>query len=193
MNTPHQKSLRLAIFSTVVALLLTACGSDGSSAGGDAFNDADVEFLQGMVPHHSQAVEMAEMVAERSDRPELNQLADNIISSQNEEIDQMNTLLSDAGAEPAESGGMGGMDHDGTSMSGVMSDEDMQELEGAEGEAFDLMFLDSMTAHHEGAIEAAEKVLDEGENPAVADLANQIIAAQRTEIEQMDGWKDQWS
>lgn len=190
MNMPHRKSLQLAVLPTVFALLLTACGSDGSSAGADSFNDADAEFLQGMVPHHRQAVEMAEMVAERSDRPELNELADNIISSQTEEIDQMNTLLSDAGAEPAESGGM---DHGGSSMSGMMSDEDMQQMMSSEGEAFELMFLESMTAHHRGAIEAAEMVLADGENADVAGLADQIIAAQRGEIEQMDTWKEQWN
>jgi len=193
-RSTHPTSLQLAVLASVVVLTLAACGSDRSSAGSAAFNDADVEFLQGMVPHHSQAVAMAELVPDRTDRPELNELAETIISTQNEEIEQMNTLLSDAGAEPVE-GGMdhGGMTEGGMTMSGMMDDQQMQGLESAEGQDFELMFLDMMTAHHQGAIEAAEQVLDAGENPEVADLAEQIIQAQQAEIEQMATWKEQWS
>ncbi len=193
-RSTHPTSLQLAVLASVVVLTLAACGSDRSSAGSAAFNDADVEFLQGMVPHHSQAVAMAELVPDRTDRPELNELAETIISTQNEEIEQMNTLLSDAGAEPVE-GGMdhGGMTEGGMTMSGMMDDQQMQDLESAEGQDFELMFLDMMTAHHQGAIEAAEQVLDAGENPEVADLAEQIIEAQQAEIEQMATWKEQWS
>ncbi|MBA3371942.1 MAG: DUF305 domain-containing protein [Euzebyaceae bacterium] len=193
-RSTHPTSLQLAVLASVVVLTLAACGSDRSSAGSAAFNDADVEFLQGMVPHHSQAVAMAELVPDRTDRPELNELAETIISTQNEEIEQMNTVLSDAGAEPVE-GGMdhGGMTEGGMTMSGMMDDQQMQDLESAEGQDFELMFLDMMTAHHQGAIEAAEQVLDAGENPEVADLAEQIIEAQQAEIEQMATWKEQWS
>ncbi|MDQ3451826.1 MAG: DUF305 domain-containing protein [Actinomycetota bacterium] len=193
-RSTHPTSLQLAVLASVVVLTLAACGSDRSSAGSAAFNDADVEFLQGMVPHHSQAVAMAELVPDRTDRPELNELAETIISTQNEEIEQMNTVLSDAGAEPVE-GGMdhGGMTEGGMTMSGMMDDQQMQDLESAEGQDFELMFLDMMTAHHQGAIEAAEQVLDAGENPEVADLAEQIIQAQQAEIEQMATWKEQWS
>jgi len=193
-RSTHPTSLQLAVLASVVVLTLAACGSDRSSAGSAAFDDADVEFLQGMVPHHSQAVAMAELVPDRTDRPELNELAETIISTQNEEIEQMNTVLSDAGAEPVE-GGMdhGGMTEGGMTMSGMMDDQQMQDLESAEGQDFELMFLDMMTAHHQGAIEAAEQVLDGGENPEVADLAEQIIEAQQAEIEQMATWKEQWS
>jgi uncharacterized protein (DUF305 family) len=193
-RSTHPTSLQLAVLASVVVLTLAACGSDRSSAGSAAFDDADVEFLQGMVPHHSQAVAMAELVPDRTDRPELNELAETIISTQNEEIEQMNTVLSDAGAEPVE-GGMdhGGMTEGGMTMSGMMDDQQMQDLESAEGQDFELMFLDMMTAHHQGAIEAAEQVLDAGENPEVADLAEQIIEAQQAEIEQMATWKEQWS
>jgi len=193
-RSTHPTSLQLAVLASVVVLTLAACGSDRSSAGSAAFDDADVEFLQGMVPHHSQAVAMAELVPDRTDRPELNELAETIISTQNEEIEQMNTVLSDAGAEPVE-GGMdhGGMTEGGMTMSGMMDDQQMQDLESAEGQDFELMFLDMMTAHHQGAIEAAEQVLDGGENPEVADLAEQIIQAQQAEIEQMATWKEQWS
>ena len=193
-RSTHPTSLQLAVLASVVVLTLAACGSDRSSAGSAAFNDADVEFLQGMVPHHSQAVAMAELVPDRTDRPELNELAETIISTQNEEIEQMNTVLSDAGAEPVE-GGMdhGGMTEGGMTMSGMMDDQQMQDLESAEGQDFELMFLDMMTAHHQGAIEAAEQVLDAGENPEVADLAEQIIEAQQAEIAQMATWKEQWS
>ncbi len=78
-------------------------------------------------------------------------------------------------------------------MTGMMDDQQMQDLESSDGQDFEVMFLDMMSAHHQGAIEAAEQVLGGGENPDVADLADEIIQAQQSEIEQMNTWKEQWS
>lgn len=146
-------------------------------------NDADVTFLQGMVPHHSQATEMAEMVPDRTDDPEVNSLADEIVAAQTEEIETMNGLLEQAGEDPVEP--MGGMDTSGMDMSGMMSDEQMGELERLEGEPFVQLWTQMMTEHHQGAIESAQTVLADGENPEVASLAEEIIRAQEAEIEEM--------
>ncbi|HZW45074.1 MAG TPA: DUF305 domain-containing protein [Dermatophilaceae bacterium] len=202
--------LNLPAFVVALAVLLAACGGEDATnnqarpeqatpaedasaqAGADAgFNDADVTFLQGMIPHHEQATEMAQLVAERSDRQELIELADVIIAAQSTEIDQMMQLLSEAGAEPMSEGDMSGMDGmDG--MSGMMDDSEMTQLRDLEGEAFEQAFLDMMTRHHMGAIEMAQQELDEGENPQVIDLANQVIEAQQAEIEQMAAWQQEW-
>lgn len=93
-----------------------------------------------MVPHHSQAVEMGGLVADRTTRPELREFADRVVADQSGEVDRMNALLEEAGADSA----MQGMDDGG--MSGMMSDADMAELEGLAGDAFDLAFLRMMTA-----------------------------------------------
>ena len=189
---------RLVLLAAAVSILAAACGSGDSpaldtpaTAGGasTSFNDADVEFLQQMIPHHEQATEMAELVGDRTERAELQELADTITADQTKEIDQMRSLLDAAGAEEAEGDmeGMAGMED----MSGM--DEEITELEGLSGDEFDLAFIDMMTRHHESAIEMAESVTEEGEHPEVAQLAKAIIEAQRAEIEQMAGWKEEWS
>jgi len=163
---------------------------EAASAG---LNEADVAFLQNMVPHHRQAVEMAEMVPDQTTRPELLELSGAIISSQSAEVDRMNGLLEAAGEEPAME--MEGMDHSAGAMDmpGMMAPADMDELARLRGQEFDLAFLDMMTEHHQGAIEMAEQVLEEGEDPEVAGLARDIIAAQRAEIDQMAQWRQEWS
>ncbi|MBA2316483.1 MAG: DUF305 domain-containing protein [Euzebyales bacterium] len=187
----------LTALTVIAALLLTACGDTTATDAPDDIdlNDADVTFLEGMVPHHSQAVEMARIVPDRTDRPELNALAEQITTSQNEEIDTMRQLLTDAGERPAPTGmdGMDGMDQGGGGMAGMMDDSEMQSLMTAEGEEFDLMFIDMMIRHHEGAIESSQDVLADGQSPQVADLAEGIVAEQESEIEQMREWESQWS
>ena len=189
--------LRRWLLLVVVAApaLLAACASseDATSAAPSnsstetaALSQPEVEFLQGMIPHHMEATEMAELVADRSEREELQDFAQKIIDDQSTEIDQMRSLLASAGApETAE--------HDMGAMSSGMDDSEMAELEELTGSAFDQMFLDMMTRHHESAVEMAREVLDAGANPEVAALANRIIEAQTAEIEQMATWQDEWS
>lgn len=176
-----------AAFATIA--LLTACGgtdeettpSASDSSENEEFNDSDVTFAQMMIPHHEQAVTMTELAPERAG-DEVQALAEEIQAAQGPEIEQMNALLESWGQEPMQD--MEDMDHDG--MTGMMSDEQMTELEEAEGEEFDTMFLQMMIEHHEGAVEMAQTELDEGVNPEARDLAQQIIDDQNTEIEQMN-------
>jgi uncharacterized protein (DUF305 family) len=180
--------------------LLAACGDDDDVDGMDHgggnmsetteaaasdgdFNDADVAFAQGMIPHHEQAVEMAELAEGRAESPEVIDLAARIKAAQDPEIEQMRGWLEDWGQEMPDA-----MDHE--SMSGMMSDEDMMGMEGASGAAFDEMFLTMMIEHHEGAIEQAETELDEGQNAEAKELAQTIIDAQQAEIEEMRGILD---
>ena len=179
---------------TIAALVLAGCGggedpavtapSGSESTAGLA--DAEVAFLQSMLPHHKQATEMAQLASERSEREELRTFADKIIADQSAEIDQMTSLLEAAGEDVDGDQGMGGG-------SEAMSDADMAELEAASGDEFDLMFLDMMTRHHEAAIEMAEKVLEEEPSPSVTTLASTIIEAQNAEIAQMDTWREEWA
>jgi uncharacterized protein (DUF305 family) len=74
---------------------------------------------------------------------------------------------------------------------GMMTDDEMAELEAAEGEEFDRLFLEHMIEHHEGAIVMSDRVLEEGEDPEVAGLAA-VIAAQEAEIDQMREWLQEW-
>jgi len=139
-----------------------------------------------MVPHHEQAIQMAELVESRSDRPELNELASGIVSSQEEEATTIQGLL-DASGEPSTSSME---DHAG--MPGMMSEEDMTEIESLDGAAFEGSFLEMMTAHHEGAIDMANEVLASEPSSEVQDLAEGIIAEQEGEIAQMREWQEAW-
>lgn len=165
-------------------------GAASDAAASSSLSEAEVTFLTGMIPHHRLAVAMAELVADRTDRPELNSLADAIISTQNAEIETMSALLTSAGEEvPAEdAGGMGGMGGGST-----MSTEDMDALAALSGEEFDLRFVEMMIEHHSSAIEQAETVLAAGPGPEVTALANAIITAQQAEIEDMRAWQQEWS
>ena len=187
--------LRLAV-GLVLALALTACSSessdsDGSSAGGTA---ADVAFAQLMIPHHQQAVEMADLALAQASSDEVTQLATQIQSAQDPEIAEMTEWLEGWGEPTAmpgsEDGDMEGMDHSGMDMggisaSGMMTAEDMAGLAAARGAEFDQMWLTMMIAHHQGAITMAQQVLETTSDPRVTALAQAVIDGQTKEIETM--------
>lgn len=185
------------------ALVLTACGGtdnptvafgdDRSSAvTSTQLNDADVEFVSGMVPHHQQAVLMADMILAKEPSEPVRALAMKIKAAQEPEIEELNALLEGSGEEPA-----GGHDggHAGDAMpgghGGMMTSQQMQALGEASDVNAERMFLTMMIEHHRGAVEAAETVLDRGEDDAVADLATRIRDAQQAEIAEMEGLLDQ--
>jgi uncharacterized protein (DUF305 family) len=149
------------------------------------FNHADVEFMRMMIVHHEQAIEMAELIPERTDRRELRELGPEIIDVQEEEIELMHEWLGEAGAAPDHD-----MDHD--EMDGMLSEEELQDLRCAEDEEFDCLFVEGMIHHHEGAIEMSEDVLEEGQADRVAELAEDVIDVQKAEIEMMEGWRADW-
>lgn len=176
---------RLALVS--IAAVAAACGSTSST-----LNEADVEFLQAMIPHHQQAVEMAQLVEPATDRVELVELAGDVISTQSAEVELMTSLLEDVG-EDVPDADMSGMDHgDEPMMGGMMSDGQMEAMRDADGVEFDRVWAESMIAHHRGAIEAAESVLEGGADAEVRALAEAVIEAQTAEIEQLTAWLDEW-
>ena len=198
---------RLLVGTAITTFALAGCTSGtGSTAPGpasdstpsvvtqDEFNDADVAFALGMIPHHRQAIEMAELVAGRTETPEVLDLAARIGGAQEPEINTMTTWLEEWDAEvPAEDdamGGMAGMDHGGTGgmegMGGMMTPEQMTALEQVSGAEFDRMFLEMMAEHHRGAIEMAQTELDDGSAPEALTLAQTIIDAQQAELTEME-------
>ena len=191
---------RAAASAAVVAvtLLLAACGGDDEdptvqsetttvpedsteTTAAAEFNDADVEFAQGMIVHHEQAIEMADLEIENGESAEVIALAERIRDQQSPEIDKMNEWLEAWGADAA---GDGGMEHGGDSS--MMSEEDMAALEEATGAELDRMFLEMMIEHHRGAIDMAEQEVEDGEAPEAKELARNIIDAQSAEIEEME-------
>ena len=158
----------------------TASPSSTAAAAATSQNAADVEFVQGMIPHHTQAVAMTDLAATRAASPEVKDLATRIARAQGPEIDQMNGFLRAWGAPAGNMASMGGM-------SGMMSDQQMTQLGAASGPAFDRMFLQMMTEHHTGAITMAQTELAQGQNPEAKALAQRIIADQQAEITEMQG------
>ena len=180
---------------TALLLLGTACSSQGSSstAGGATSvadaprNEADSTFAHGMIPHHEQAVVMTKLARERTQNAQVLDLAKRIEAAQAPEIDQMKGWL-EAWDEPHKPGmeGMGGMAGMG-GMKGMMSEDQMAALMASSGSAFDKMFLEMMIAHHEGAIEQAKAEKADGRFPEALTLADDIIASQQSEIDEMRG------
>jgi uncharacterized protein (DUF305 family) len=193
----QEHPMRRILLALVAAFLLAACNQgggnqeEGTAPPEAAPSDADVSFTQNMIPHHQQAIEMAQLVDTHTDRPELRQLADSIVSSQSQEITQMEGWLRGWGKPATPSEGHGG--HGDTEMPGMMSEADMGRLMESTGTEFDLAFVELMAAHHQGAIDMATTELKDGSLPAVTRLAQQIIDTQQDEIDQLQRWKAEWS
>jgi len=170
-----------AAATTSLAAEITAPADSGDSAG---FNDADVIFAQGMIAHHEQAIEMADIALDPTigASPEVQDLATRIKDAQDPEIELMTGWLT-AWGQPVQMDASGG--HDMSSMEGVMTAEEMDALGAATGTQFDTMWLEMMVRHHEGAIAMAETVKASGSNADVLGLAEQIITAQQDEIDEM--------
>lgn len=183
-----------ALASTVIAaaLVLAGCTTAGvngmdhsspSSTSAASFNAADEMFLVGMIPHHEQALEMAELVlAKEGVDDRVVELAQRIQAAQQPEIDLMTSWLADWGLD-SDLGGMDGMDH---GSDGMMSEQDMATLEAASGPEASELFLRQMIQHHTGAIVMAQQELANGQAAEVLDLAQQIIDAQTAEIDEME-------
>ncbi len=179
---------------TRLVLLLAALLVAAGCSGGDDPDPDDVAFVQGMVPHHEQAVEMAAMVDDHADvSPELADLADRIEAAQQPEIDRMEGWLDDWDVDDHGSmdhGDMEGMDHGGMDhggMDGMMSADQMSELASLDGAAFEQRWLEMMIEHHRGAVRSAESVITDGTDPDVRDLARDVVRTQTAEITEMEG------
>ena len=187
-----RKRLIAAIIAATTALTLTACSNDDSS-GSDSLPDNvtefDVTFAQEMIPHHEQATEMAALAQDRTTNPAILDIASRIEAAQDPEIETMTTWLKEWGVPEDSTNEHSEMNHgqgSESSMPGMMSEEDMSALKDATGTEFDQMFLEMMIEHHEGAIIMAKTEIDSGTHPNAIALAEQIEAAQTTEIAEME-------
>lgn len=193
-------ALAAALTLTPVLAACTPAANLGGSAtptpsvadGAPSPAPADVMFVQMMIPHHEQAIEMSEILLAKDGMPaELRELAEQIAAEQGPEIERMRSWLRDWGMPEMGdmAGGHGGHGGHG-GMDGMLSQAELGELRAAEGdEAVDL-FLRQMIAHHEGAIDMARDVIDNGRHPDVRALGDDIIASQQAEIELMTEWLD---
>lgn len=152
-------------------------------------NDADKKFVQNMIVHHEQAVWMSDLAPERASSRDVKELASRISDVQGLEIGAMNRWLSQHSiptVNPTAPDHHTGGDH--ASMPGMATQEQLQQLEDAKGEAFDKLWLQLMIAHHEGALTMAEEVRSSGIDVRVQEIADDVVVEQTDEIQRMRGW-----
>ena len=188
------RSLTAAALALAGVLVLSACGGgdDTATSGSEASstpstttqtvgNDADVAFLTGMKPHHEQAVEMSQVVLAADPPTAVADLARRVQAAQAPEIEQMDAMMAELGHSMDEDHmGDGPAEH-----GGMMSDADMAELMDATGTDAARTYLESMIEHHQGAIDAAEREIADGEHEPAIELARTIAEDQAAEIAEM--------
>jgi uncharacterized protein (DUF305 family) len=154
---------------------------------------ADVEFMQGMIPHHAQAVIMARWTMTHGARADVKVLARRIVIAQTDEIRMMRRWLGERGQTMPDSLStkhvmkMGDMVHE-TLMPGMLTDEQMKTLDAARDSQFDRLFLTGMIAHHRGAIAMVRELLrhgDAGHDDIVFRFATDVEADQTAEVHKM--------
>lgn len=197
-----KKPITLSAAALAAVITLAGCGSNATpgsstmpadhgamsssapagSPGAMGHNSADTLFTQSMIPHHAQAVEMSDMMLSKQGiNPAVTELATKIKAAQGPEIEQMNGWLK-GWNEPTAMAGHGEAGH---SMAGMMSDDDLKALDAAQGKEADRLFLTQMIAHHEGAVQMAKAEIADGQNSGAVKLAQEIVTAQESEIEEM--------
>jgi len=152
-----------------------------------SYSPADAQFMRDMIPHHHQALEMAALVAERTNRQELIDVAGRINASQGDEIEFMQRWLRERGEPVPEPTAHDAM-HTTHTMAGMATPEQMAELAASEGTDFDRLFLQLMITHHEGAVKMVEELLEQpgsAYDPVLFEFTSDITNDQTTEIERM--------
>ncbi|MDQ3471129.1 MAG: DUF305 domain-containing protein, partial [Pseudomonadota bacterium] len=166
---------------------------EASQIANTRFSPDDVRFMQDMIHHHHQAVQMAALVKERTNRREVVDAAGRIDASQEDEMKFMQGWLRDRGQNaPDPSAGRSahampaGQTH--SAMEGMSTPQQMTALAGAKGAQFDRLFLERMIAHHEGAVKMANDLLKQpgsAHDPVLFDFVTEVINDQEAEIERM--------
>ena len=193
-----KKTLTISATALAAVIALSGCSTPGSSGGSSSsmpgmghstmgssaapaaanHNGSDTMFVQGMIPHHAQAVEMSDIILKKQGiDASITALATKIKAAQAPEIEKMTGWLEDW-KEPTQAPG-------GHSMAGMMSGEDLSKLDAAQGTDAAKLFLSQMIAHHEGAVEMANAEIRSGKNAEAIQLGKDIAASQADEIQEM--------
>lgn len=179
----------IALLLAVIASLAINRGDHGGSKGmdrhidssqgkaSDIYTGADIMFLQMMIPHHQQAIDISNLALKTTQDAELKELATIIARDQAAEIVQMKSWLNDAGASED-------MGHSMHGMGGMLTDEELVALKAAKGSVFDRLWLEGMTNHHDGAIHMTQ-MIEDAKNAEIKAFGNKVIADQSAQIAQM--------
>jgi len=190
------------VIAASIAVLIAACGGTAGGParagagvqpsaspaplGGFPHTAADVQFMSGMIAHHAQAVLIAGWAPTHQARDAVRRLCERIVVGQKDEIEIMQNWLRDRGETVPDSGAHQG--HAGMLMPGMLTPEQVAQLDRARGTEFDRLFLTYMIQHHEGAVVMVDKLFGStgaGQDEIVFKLSSDIYADQTTEIERM--------
>lgn len=176
-------------------------GPRGDRSDEPVYSEADVTFMQEMILHHAQALQMTALVPDRTETEAIRRMADRMERSQGDEIDQMIQWLERRGEEtpghldhmlhdiePLKTEGHLHHGHDHGDMHGMLSNEQMEELAAASGSEFDRLFLEFMIFHHEGAIYMVHELMSSpagGQETEAFAFASHVESDQRIEIQRM--------
>ena len=186
-NNSVFKPVIAGLVALIMVIALAGCSKDASMgmdheghssmASGDLSSD-EIMFLQMMIPHHQQAIEMSDLALTKSTDSELLALAKDIRDGQGAEIVKMKAWLdgANAGMDPGHSMG--------DSMGGMLSESELAALKAATGKSFDLLWLKGMTGHHDGAIDMAA-MIEDAENAEIKSFGQAIVSAQSAQNKQM--------
>ena len=152
-------------------------GHGSSSSSNANYTGADIMFLQMMIPHHQQAIDISNLAMKSSQDPELIELAKIIARDQAAEIKQMKAWLADAGASED-------MGHSMDGMGGMLNDDELAALSAATGKEFDVLWLKGMTEHHDGAIHMTQ-MIEDAQNSDIKEFGTKVIKDQSEQINQM--------
>ena len=181
------KGVIAGLVALIMVMALAGCSKDGSmgmdheghsSEASSEFSSDDIMFLQMMIPHHQQAIDISDLALTISADAELLALAKSIRDEQAAEIVTMKAWLDAAGADldPGHSMGHG--------MGGMLSDSELAALKAATGKSFDLLWLKGMTGHHDGAIDMAA-MIENATNADVKSFGQAIVTTQSAQNKQM--------
>ena len=149
---------------------------------------ADIKFMQGMIGHHTQAIEMTNLLATRTGNAEMKKLAKRIELSQVDEIKMMQEWLRQRGQQvPA---GNEHHTHGAALMPGMLTEAEMRQLAAVKGKAFDTLFLESMIKHHQGALTMVKELFETpgaAQDSTIFAFASDVESDQSAEIARMAG------
>lgn len=197
MNNKLINGVFFLLGGLVSFLFLNRSLPDSSFVSTSVSGEMDAHFIEQMIPHHEDAVTMARLAQTKAKRQEVKQLAENIISSQGKEIDQMKSWYKEWYGQEVPTGNEvmtqhGMMEGNQNLHMGMMgSQADTTRLENAAD--FDLTFVRDMIPHHQMAVMMAGMLKEGTERPEMKKMAEDIIAAQTVEIEEMRTWLTEWS
>jgi uncharacterized protein (DUF305 family) len=201
----RRQPIATGLFILAIGGAAVGAGGGGQAPGGGAepaarpdlvrqpYSTADVEFMSGMIPHHAQAVLIAGWASSHGARPDLRVLCERMVIGQRDEIESMRTWLRDRGQKVPDANAthhrmtMNGVEHD-MLMPGMLTGEELAQLDKARGPEWDRLFLSAMIRHHQGAIKMVDDLFTSHgalQDDDLFKFASDLYADQTTEIERM--------